>query len=276
MSKKIIIKAVVLVTVAFFVFLYSYAKLLDNKNFKIVFNYLDNRSDNTIVNAGNGEVALFDCGDRNAFGEVCSALSGNHFYNVDYVFITTTDEEHIGYLNELIKIYDIKEVFICENNSSDKSIELAYKSAREKNVKIHYLKNNEAVKIGEILVNTLLVPTGENEEKVCSIFRVEYKDLSCMLLGSISGFSQKYLLEKYPEFFSDTDIVRIPHTYNEDLTYPPLLDAISPTYAVYSTDYFNTLSQNYFKSCNIKLYPIKNSSVIVTYKNNKITVNAGD
>lgn len=276
MKKNSIIKVITFIVLLLIIFLYSLFGIFQNNNFNVIFNSTQSKTNCTIVNIGNGEVALFDCGDRASFDEVCSFLSTRNLYNVDYVFISTTDEEHIGRLNEFIKIYDIKEIFIAENDSADKTVELAYKSARENNVKIHYLKNNENIKIDEMNVSVLLTPESEDDEKVCGVFRIDYKDFSSVLLGSSSLFLQKYMLEEYPDFFEDTDIVCMAHSYNDDLTYPPLLEASDAKYGVYSVDKFNLLSQEFFKNSDMKLYSLEKESVVFTYKSEENTISISD
>lgn len=184
---------------------------------KIIFAGFENGCSVSVATTKNGEVVLFDCGDKYSFEEICNLLSSNKIYHVDYVFLSSKKDEHKENLKNLAKMYDIKEVFVANKDFSDSTL-------RENNVKVTFLEDYKKVDFSPLKIECI---STQNEEKN-TVFKVIYNDFSCILSGGITNEEQIFLFNNYPDFFLNVSLFALPHTYKENNIEKEQISAISP------------------------------------------------
>lgn len=206
---SVIIFAIILAVISFNIIDY-YQK---NSEFKVIFIGFENNASVTVLAEKNGNISLFDCGDKYCFEELCQALSREKIYKINRIFLSSTTDEHTENLKELINIYNVEEIFLFENSFNFSDV------VREKNVKVKFLKEKENIKSQNCKIETISAGTEEKN----TLFKISAPNFSYLLFGSCPQEQQVELIAKYPDFFTNISVTTLPHTYEKDLSSEEML-----------------------------------------------------
>ena len=214
------------------------------------------------VDAGHGDstivlnkdtAILIDClspEDRFVKDTLLPILRYHGHADIDAVFLSEYDpyDEDI---KELIESFPVNAVYLPEKANSED----LRKAARSFDTKIFFLKENDSIKTGDIVVN---VPY--SFRRTCS-FTVTNNGFNVLFPGNITEAKEKQLAKKV----SDVDILKAPRHGNKGSCSITLLKATTPEAVIVSSRY--ALSENFS-------HRLSSFSVYSTKANGDIKVNA--
>ena len=173
---------------------------------------------------------------------------------IDYLFITHGDYDHIRDAKKLLDNYEIKSLYMPLDKAQDsntwlKVLEAAreetYTSTDGKTVDAKYNNNVGAYTIsGEnwqmkcYSFDEADYPSGTNAEKINAVSPIcllEYANRTIVLTGDANEMTEEYVLEKGYLDNIDTDILKVGHHGSKSSTTQAFLDKIDAEFAIIST-----------------------------------------
>ena len=173
---------------------------------------------------------------------------------IDYLFITHGDYDHIRDAKKLLDNYEIKSLYMPFDKAQDSNTwlklleearEETYTSADGKTVDAKYNNNVGAYTIsGEnwqmkcYSFDEADYPSGTNAEKINAVSPIcllEYANRTIVLTGDANEMTEEYVLEKGYLNNIDTDILKVGHHGSKSSTTQAFLDKIDAEFAIIST-----------------------------------------
>lgn len=199
------------------------------------------QGDCSLIITPNHKSILIDGGDNKDFDNgqktILPILINKHIGQIDYLFISHFDSDHVGGLFTILKEYRVKNVIIskqAENSDNFKEFMRILNSKKihtiivskgnrinvEKNIYIDILWPDEKNMINENCLN--------NNSIVCMI---HYCSTSILFTGDIENEAEKIIVENYTTAL-DSDIIKVPHHGSTTSSTEEFVKAISPKIAL--------------------------------------------
>lgn len=203
-----------------------------------------------------GKNMMMDIGSANGsqWDKIDAFLKARNLTQLDYLFITHGDMDHIRDAKQLIDNYEIKSLYMPLDKAQDSKTwlnlleaakEETYTSEDGKTVDAEYNNNVGVYTIsGEnwemkcYSFDEADYPTGTDAKKknaVSPISLLEYADRTIVLTGDANEMTEEYVLAKGYLDNIDTDILKIGHHGSESSTTQAFLDKIDAEFAIIST-----------------------------------------
>ena len=205
-----------------------------------------------------GKNMMMDIGSE--FGSTSPWNHANEFLQerkvtqIDYLFITHGDYDHIREAKKLLDNYEIKSLYMPLEKAQDSSTwlklleaakEETYTDEKGSTVKATYNNNVGAYTIsGEkwemkcYSFDEADYPTGTNAEKINAVSPIcllEYAERTIVLTGDANEMTEEYVLGKGYLDNIDTDILKVGHHGSKSSTTQAFLDKIDAEFAIIST-----------------------------------------
>ena len=206
-----------------------------------------------------GKNMMMDIGSE--FGSTSPWNHANEFLQerkvtqIDYLFITHGDYDHIREAKKLLDNYEIKSLYMPLEKAQDSSTwlklleaakEETYTDEKGSTVKATYNNNVGAYTIsGEkwemkcYSFDEADYPTGTNAEKINAVSPIcllEYAERTIVLTGDANEMTEEYVLGKGYLDNIDTDILKVGHHGSKSSTTQAFLDKIDAEFAIISTN----------------------------------------
>jgi competence protein ComEC len=143
--------------------------------------------------------------------------------NIDYMFITHGDMDHIGGAEDIIKSIKVKNIYLNGSiNTLEESL-LKYNP--------NYLKEKDVIEVNNITLN-ILNPgkyTNENDSSLVIYFNI--KGYNILLMGDASKQVEEDLINKYD---LNVDILKLGHHGSKTSTSNKFIENIKPIYGIIS------------------------------------------
>jgi competence protein ComEC len=235
----------ILFTIFIFSNIYVFS-LLDNKEIleegKLNVLMIDvDQGDSFLIKFPNGKTALIDAGKSDAFfdmGErvIIPLLDHLGINKLDYGFISHFDNDHYGGFYSLLVNNRVKEVFIPEPDSSNKSIKFNKFLDELKIPKRIY--HREKIMIGNTAVYVLNDTTAKYFDKLSSndrsgIKKLVYGETSFLFLGDVEIPAERYYT-KFEKEMLDSDVLKVGHHGSKTGSSEEFLSAVSPKISLIS------------------------------------------
>ena len=181
-------------------------------------------------------------------------LQQKNVTQIDYLFITHGDYDHIREAKKLIENYEIKAFYMPLDKAQDSNTWLNLLDAAraedytdENGNKVDSQYNNN---VGSYTISgenwemkcysfdEADYPTGTNAEKINAVSPIcllEYADRTIVLTGDANEMTEEYVLEKGYLNNIDTDILKVGHHGSKSSTTQAFLDKIDAEFAIIST-----------------------------------------
>lgn len=205
-----------------------------------------------------GKNMVMDIGSE--FGSTSPWEHANEFLQerkvkqIDYLFITHGDYDHIRDAKKLLDNYEIKSLYMPLGKAQDSNTwldlleaaeEETYTDENGKTVEAAYNNNVGAYTIsGEnwemkcYSFDEANYPSGTNAEKINAVSPIcllEYAERTIVLTGDANEMTEEYVLSKGYLDNIDTDILKVGHHGSKSSTTQAFLDKIDAEFAIIST-----------------------------------------
>ena len=206
-----------------------------------------------------GKNMMMDIGSE--FGSTSPWNHANEFLQerkvtqIDYLFITHGDYDHIREAKKLLDNYEIKSLYMPLEKAQDSSTwlklleaakEETYTDEKGSTVKATYNNNVGAYTISDekwemkcYSFDEADYPTGTNAEKINAVSPIcllEYAERTIVLTGDANEMTEEYVLGKGYLDNIDTDILKVGHHGSKSSTTQAFLDKIDAEFAIISTN----------------------------------------
>lgn len=211
-----------------------------------------------------GQTMIMDAGSTKggSYTSIQEHLALRAVEYLDYVFITHTDQDHIKYLPDLFKEYDVRNVYMPYLQEGDITTDIwteTYEAIQNEtyideegniaNCQVHYNVGDYVVSGKDWEMNChsyleddypiLKNADGHKKNAVSPVCFLEYADRIIVLTGDSNDENEPYLLKR-GVLNVDADILKVAHHGARSSTSQEFLDAVDCEYAIISYGEDNT------------------------------------
>lgn len=161
--------------------------------------------------------------------------------SLDYIIVSHFDADHCQGFMYLLKNFKIKNAIVCHQAKDSKLYQEFLKLANEKDIKLHYVKRGDKLKIGNVKILILNPKTSNvqhmiqenpmnNNAIVCKI--IFYK-FSILFTGDIEKEAENEIVQFYNETNTlRADILKVAHHGSKTSSTDEFLDLVKPKIAL--------------------------------------------
>ena len=219
--------------------------ILNNINKETKVYFIDvGQGDSTLITTENKKNILIDGGgnvtNKNYdVGEnvLLPYLLDRGIKNIDYLFVSHFDFDHVGGLYEIIDKLTINKIIIPKNEIILEEEKVFIKKAQEKNIKIYRLSENDRIYIDKATRIHILAPLDKKiEENYMNnnslVFKFIYKNFSILFTGDIEKIAEEKIINNISKSILKSDILKIPHHGSKTSTTEKFLEYVNPKIAL--------------------------------------------
>lgn len=210
-----------------------------NSHRKLTFAMLDvGQGDALFIESPTGTQILVDGGPVRKILSPLSRVMNPFDKKIDAVIITNPDADHIGGFLDVLKNYQVGEVFSSGTVSSSKTFKDLETQIQNKNIPNLLVKKGMRLDLGGGVVLDILFPDRDvstwktNDGSV--VARLSYGNTSVMLTGDAPKSTEKIILGEFSPSELHSDILKVGHHGSRGSTSLEFAQAVSPMYALIS------------------------------------------
>ncbi|CUU46290.1 ComEC/Rec2 family competence protein [Clostridium beijerinckii] len=238
---------------------------------KMFVHYIDVGQGDCILVQVNNKNLLIDSGPKSDRRKLFNYLSGLDLNKLDYVIATHPHEDHIGNMDDIIKTYSIGAFYAPKVESTTKSFEDMVDALKDKNLKVHVLKNNStSIDLGENTKVNVFSPNKDfydNLNNYSPVIKIQYGNTSFLFTGDAEKEVEKEILNNNEDI--SADVLKVGHHGSSTSTSKDFLKKVNPSIAVISVGKDNiynhpdAITTKLLDESNIKTYRTDKDGTIV-------------
>ena len=240
---------------------------------KILVHYIDVGQGDCILVQVTNKNLLIDSGPKSDRRKLFNYLSGLNLNKLDYVIATHPHEDHIGNMDDIIKTYSIGTFYAPKVESTTKSFEDMADALKDKNLKVHVLKNNSnSIDLGENTKVNVFSPNKDfydNLNNYSPVIKIQYGNTSFWFTGDAEKEVEKEILNNNEDI--SADVLKVGHHGSSTSTSKDFLKKVNPSIAVISVGKDNIynhpddITTKLLDESNIKTYRTDKDGTIVIW-----------
>jgi competence protein ComEC len=200
------------------------------------------QGDSTLIKCDN-KALLIDAGPNSSADALVKTLKSTQTTQFDYILASHPHEDHIGGMDSIIRNFAVEQIIMPKVSTTTQTFVDLLQVCREKNVTIVEPVPGRTFKIGSALC-TILAPNKATYEELNDysiVLRIEYGDISAILMGDAGAVSEQEILAI--NYYLKSNILKVAHHGSNSSTTDEFLNAVSPEYAVISVGRNNDYEQ---------------------------------
>lgn len=210
---------------------------------------------------------LYDTGDWNR-NDVINYLAAQNINYIDLVVVSHPHADHIGQLADIIKTYEVGEVWLSGNVSSSKTFQKSVEGIMASNADYYEPRRGETFEIGPMEIEVLHPKklSGDLNKDSLSL-RFIYGDVKFVFTGDAYKRQELQMLNSGMEV--EADIIQLGHHGSNTSSDQTFLKAVNPKVAVYSAGKNNSYGHPHdevvsrIQNLNIDLYGTDTHGTII-------------
>lgn len=224
-----------LVALTFILFLLTTSSILSAN--ELIVHFLDvGQADSILLQLPNDETMLIDAGNNGDGDFVVNYIHNLGILKIDYLIGTHPHEDHIGGLDDVIKSFEIGQIYMPRVTHTTKSFEDVLLAIKAKDKKINSAKARIAILAEPDLKAYFLSPSRDDYEDLnhwSAVIKIEYGNTSFLFTGDAEEINELEMLAS-STLNPNVDVLKVGHHGSHSSTSKAFLDAVSPHYAVIS------------------------------------------
>ncbi|HLS61162.1 MAG TPA: ComEC/Rec2 family competence protein [Virgibacillus sp.] len=209
---------------------FSVVEATDENSMKI--HFIDvGQGDSMLIQTPTDKNILIDGGPPEAGKKVVAYLKKHDIDQLDLLFATHPDIDHIGGLLYVMKTMPIQLIIDSGKLHTTKTYRQYLHEISMQKIPIHTAKESEMIRIDEDvdiqILNTYEHFKSSNQSSI--VVKASYKDMSFLFLGDVEVAQEKALMKKYSV---QADVVKVAHHGSKSSSSLPFLQAVNPSVAI--------------------------------------------
>lgn len=211
-----------------------------DKNSNLSIHIIDvGQGDSILIKTPNSKNILVDGGDDKSEKIIKRYLKKENIKSLDIVISTHPDSDHIGGLDYIINNFDVKEIYMPNQDVDTLTYKSLINSCNNKNLNIQYLYKGDKINIdNDIDLLTLNPSYIQDDNNLNSIvFKLDYKNKSFLFTGDAEYENEVEMINSFD--LEDIDFIKIGHHGSSSSTNIDFINEVSPDIAAISCGYKN-------------------------------------
>lgn len=221
-----------------------------------------------------GKTCLVDCGTRSTGKDVVKYLKDKGITKIDYLFGTHPHDDHMGGMYDVITNFEIGKVIIPKVKDGTVTTNWYLKLMKElkqNSYNIEYVSLGTIYQLGQATINVIgpINEPDENKNNYSTVLKVSFGEMDIIMTGDAEKKVEQDIIESGINL--DAEILKVGHHGSDTSTSEAFLDAISPDYALISTEVGNKydhpikVTMDNLKSRNIEVYRTDENGTVVAH-----------
>jgi len=167
-------------------------------------------------------------------------LRYNGIKNINAVFVSHTDEDHIKGIIEIIGQINIERIFLPCKDFNDDYYKMIVSKSKKYGIPIYKIKNGDNIKIGKDISIDCISPycnMNMDNNNSSIVMKLKYKDISVLFTGDIEKEAEKYIIDKDNNI--KADILKLAHHGSKTSTTDEFIDNVNPKFCIVSAGNYN-------------------------------------
>lgn len=192
------------------------------------------QGDCELVELPDNKYMLIDAGDNGAEDAVLSYLDKEGVKKIDYLVATHPHADHIGGMEEVIKKYDIGEIYMPKEESTSITFEKMIDAIDEKNLSIHIAEAGKNIFDYADVRADFLAPQKDYDDlnNVSAVVKLKCEDKSFLFMGDAESRAELDILSGGEDV--SCNVLKVGHHGSTTSSSEQFLKKASPEYAVIS------------------------------------------
>lgn len=196
------------------------------------------QGDAIFIESPTGTQILVDGGPPRKILSQLSRVMSPFDHTIDGIIITNPDQDHIGGLLDVLKVYKVDRVFEPGTYNDSKTYQNLEVEIKDKNIPDILAKKGMRLDIGGGAAIDILFPDRDvslwdsNDGSI--VARLSYGKTSVMLTGDATAETEKIILGEYSKTALTSAILKVGHHGSRTSTSEAFVKAVTPTYALIS------------------------------------------
>ncbi len=185
------------------------------------------QGDSELLQLPNGQTMLIDAG-----GDVRSYLQNAGIRKIDYLVATHPHSDHIAYMEEVVRAFEIGAVYMPRVSHTSKTFENMLLAIQEKGLSIKTAKAGVNILSADGLTVDIVAPVQSSYDDLnnySAVIKVTYKDTAMLFTGDAETLSENQITADV-----DADVLKVGHHGSSTSSSASFLNRVSPEIAVIS------------------------------------------
>ncbi len=160
---------------------------------------------------------------------------------IDSLFMTHSDQDHVGGLIELMDYFTVKRLIIPYGykykKEEDKLLNKLVAKAYEKHVTISYMQTGDVIGAGEVVIEAMYpskdIQGYKSNNAYSLVLAIDYKGFSSLLTGDIEKEEEELLNQMFADGLY-SDIIKVPHHGSKTSSTKGFVQNVNPVVAIIS------------------------------------------
>ena len=205
--------------------------------------FIDNGDKDIIIDAGPGDVS----------NTIAAQLSSVGADEIEYMFISHCDADHIGGADDIIKAFDVKNVVMSEDKRTTKTYKQFVSAMENKNITPVFAIKDDVFDVGEAHIE-ILSPDTEKYEDVNEkslVMLINFDGAKYLFTGDADNLIESKLLDGYSAEKLDCDLLKVGHHGSRTSSSEAFLDVVSPKFSLISVGQDNSYGHPHARTLNL-------------------------
>jgi len=218
---------------------------------------------------------IVDCGESDDGDKVVKYLKDNNITNVDYMFITHFDKDHVGGFTEVADNVTFSNIYVPDYEGSNDEYEAYVKTVEEKQLKPTVL-NEDMTFIADDVMFEVMVPErktyAEDDNDFSLVILVTHGENTFLFTGDAEADRIGEVIRRFPHQY---DFLKVPHHGKYNKNTKRFINTVKPGYAVICDSEKNPAEKetvSILEHVKSKIYSTKDGNVFVSSDGKEITV----
>ncbi|MBQ8193689.1 MAG: MBL fold metallo-hydrolase [Bacilli bacterium] len=193
--------------------------------------YLDVGQAESILISNNNRHMLIDAGNNEDGPKIVNYLKSLGIETLDYIIATHPHEDHIGGMDDVIRNFNVNNVYMPEVYSLTTTFEEVINELENKKLQITIPKINEEISFGEGVLR--FIYSGKDSEDMNNasiIIKMMFGTTSYLFTGDTTSKIENEILTSD----INVDVLKVAHHGSEYSTNNEFLKRVTPSYAIIS------------------------------------------
>ena len=204
----------------------------------LISHYIDvGQGDCEFIELPDGKTLLIDAGTYESGETVKSYIKSLGYTSIDYVVGTHPHSDHIGGLADVIKTFDIGQVYLPKAENNTKTFENLLNAISSKKKKVKTAKSGVRITSCDEPSYTvdIIAPISKEYEDLnnySAVIKIKFKNRSFLYMGDAEALVEKELLGKNTDL--SADVVKVGHHGSSSSSSDKFVKATGAEYAIFS------------------------------------------
>ncbi|MGX4600874.1 ComEC/Rec2 family competence protein [Faecalimicrobium sp. JNUCC 81] len=197
------------------------------------------QGDSILIQTPNSKNILVDSGDENSSHIIKSYLKKYKVKTVDIMIATHPDSDHIGGLDNIINDFNVKSIFMPEQETNTNAYKNLVNACLNKNLSIQHLYKDDTINIEDnidiLTLNPSFIQDDNNLNSI--VFKLNFMNKSFLFTGDAEYQNEIDIINSFN--LDDVDFLKVGHHGSSSSTNENFLKEVSPDIATISCGYKN-------------------------------------